>query len=426
LPELQALCFEKVVSSSLDGPVVVFVTSKDKARVFGGSLTAKGVPNAIYTSESLPSQRVETLKQIESGTLKVVVATSAMSVGVDISRVRAVIHYGLPFSLIDFIQESGRGGRDGQKASSFIFMLEGDETTDGALNGFIKGESCRRAIISEFLDGEAYFCVQNSDAAYCDICLKSTSMVTDEQVPKKDDRRPSDRSITALTAVSASVVSKGSDLTKVATASQKQSNSAGSGIKRSLDRPKLSAKKSCVLPSLFLSHAAAKKQQVSLIRSKTEDVVGVIGLAKTSGCVVCLSEGKKEKHGLQQCPTISSKRFCLKCLGVDHSRSQCAFKKVNGCFRCALPGKINGVSIHPNGYGMTCDSGLEDVVLPLAWIGWRNDRFKKTLTKMTGNAKINSDAEFFSWAMVTDSETGLSNAVTLAIRVYNQLQDIYL
>ena len=49
-------------------------------------------------------------------------ATNALGVGVNIPDVRLVIHAGLPRSLRDFAQESGRGGRDGGDCRSVVVI----------------------------------------------------------------------------------------------------------------------------------------------------------------------------------------------------------------------------------------------------------------------------------------------------------------
>ena len=53
--------------------------------------------------------------------LRVVFATMALGMGVDFKNLDYIIHYGAPRSLKDYIQESGRAGRDHQQSRSRIY-----------------------------------------------------------------------------------------------------------------------------------------------------------------------------------------------------------------------------------------------------------------------------------------------------------------
>ena len=56
-----------------------------------------------------------------SGTKRVVIATSALSMGVNFLDVKYVIMYGTPRNLLDFHQRAGRAGRDGTLAHTVLF-----------------------------------------------------------------------------------------------------------------------------------------------------------------------------------------------------------------------------------------------------------------------------------------------------------------
>ncbi|RMJ20764.1 hypothetical protein PHISP_08366, partial [Aspergillus sp. HF37] len=58
---------------------------------------------------------------------QVVVATSALGMGVDIPDIRSIIHVGRPRTLLDYAQESGRVGRDGQASEAIIIQPVGHE-----------------------------------------------------------------------------------------------------------------------------------------------------------------------------------------------------------------------------------------------------------------------------------------------------------
>ena len=49
-----------------------------------------------------------------------IVATAALGAGVDIPDIRGVVYISLPKSLRDFVQESGRSGRNGFRSTSIV------------------------------------------------------------------------------------------------------------------------------------------------------------------------------------------------------------------------------------------------------------------------------------------------------------------
>ena len=55
------------------------------------------------------------------GNIRVVFATVALGMGVNLANVNTVVHYGAPRSLEDYFQESGRGGRTGGQAFSTVY-----------------------------------------------------------------------------------------------------------------------------------------------------------------------------------------------------------------------------------------------------------------------------------------------------------------
>ena len=63
---------------------------------------------------------LESLTQSD-GIVRVVFATVALGMGVNLRDVNTIIHYGGPQSIDDYFQESGRGGRSGQSARSIVF-----------------------------------------------------------------------------------------------------------------------------------------------------------------------------------------------------------------------------------------------------------------------------------------------------------------
>lgn len=58
---------------------------------------------------------------VPNGVVRVVFATVALGMGIDLRDVNTVIHYGAPQSVEDYFQESGRGGRSGEEAISTVY-----------------------------------------------------------------------------------------------------------------------------------------------------------------------------------------------------------------------------------------------------------------------------------------------------------------
>jgi len=113
----------------------------------------------------------------------VLVATSLLGVGIDVPRVRNIWHFGMPWSLISYVQESGRGGRGGLKAFSHLLTWEKEidsppptlEYTEGDLRKWVpRKDECRRTLIGQVLDGNTTSCVQLTSPNLCDNCRRES------------------------------------------------------------------------------------------------------------------------------------------------------------------------------------------------------------------------------------------------------------
>ena len=58
--------------------------------------------------------------------LRIVVATIAFGMGIDCPDVRQIIHWGVPEDAEMYVQETGRGGRDGELSCALLFYGTSD------------------------------------------------------------------------------------------------------------------------------------------------------------------------------------------------------------------------------------------------------------------------------------------------------------
>ena len=108
-----------------------------------------------------------------------VLATIAFGLGVDISDVDEVIHYGPSHSVWSFWQEMGRAGRDGRFASSTVYCVRShlkncDDDMKTLMNGVLSGSvlCMRRHILNSLLvEGMTMDIPAHNDCKLkCDLC----------------------------------------------------------------------------------------------------------------------------------------------------------------------------------------------------------------------------------------------------------------
>ncbi|KAJ9655822.1 hypothetical protein H2201_008717 [Coniosporium apollinis] len=60
------------------------------------------------------------LEDFRTGKRRVIMATNALGIGIDIPDIRCIVHADRPRTLLDYAQESGRAGRDGRRSEAIV------------------------------------------------------------------------------------------------------------------------------------------------------------------------------------------------------------------------------------------------------------------------------------------------------------------
>ena len=137
----------------------------------------------MYHAGTIPRIKNVILSSLSEthGVVRVVIATVALGMGVDLRDIRMIVHYGAPTTIEDYFQESGRGGRGGQQAKSVIYWKPSDvphchkpklsakDWEVELMRRYLENNAtCRRTWLLRHFDGSL---THSSDPLYCcDIC----------------------------------------------------------------------------------------------------------------------------------------------------------------------------------------------------------------------------------------------------------------
>jgi superfamily II DNA helicase RecQ len=132
------------------------------------------------------------------GKMRVVFASVAMGMGIDLQGVNTIIHYGAPSSIEDYFQASGRGGRSGDSAQSIVYWTPVDcpmrkepstlhhkEVND--IRRYLENTSvCRRKWLLDYFDPKNSK-PEDNPTVCCDVCA---AKIASQQTPPTSNTTP--------------------------------------------------------------------------------------------------------------------------------------------------------------------------------------------------------------------------------------------
>lgn len=108
------------------GKVIIYCNTVKRVKQLAKHLKKKGFP--VDSFYGACEKKAERLQRFASGDVRVMVATNAFGLGVNIPDIRLVIHHSPSIGLDEYVQEAGRAGRDGESAKAVLLWHPYDFT----------------------------------------------------------------------------------------------------------------------------------------------------------------------------------------------------------------------------------------------------------------------------------------------------------
>ncbi len=102
--------------SNIRGQGIIYVRSRKNTREIAQLLVKNKISAEFYHAGLSRELREQKQNDWMSGRVRIIAATNAFGMGIDKEDVRFVIHWDIPDSIESYFQESGRAGRDNEKA----------------------------------------------------------------------------------------------------------------------------------------------------------------------------------------------------------------------------------------------------------------------------------------------------------------------
>jgi ATP-dependent DNA helicase RecQ len=107
-------------------PAIVYVNSRNKTVQIAAFLNANNFKSSFYHAGLSTSEKKNSFENWMTEKTPIIVATNAFGMGIDKANVGIVIHLDLPGSIENYVQETGRAGRNNKKSFAVLLFNKSD------------------------------------------------------------------------------------------------------------------------------------------------------------------------------------------------------------------------------------------------------------------------------------------------------------
>ncbi len=109
-----------------NAPAIVYVNSRKRTREISGYLNHNGFKSTYYHGGLTVTEKEVAYTNWMNNDTPIIVATNAFGMGIDRADVQLVIHYDIPYSIENYVQETGRAGRNQEKSYAIALTNKSD------------------------------------------------------------------------------------------------------------------------------------------------------------------------------------------------------------------------------------------------------------------------------------------------------------
>jgi ATP-dependent DNA helicase RecQ len=117
---------EHIAATDEPGGVIVYAATRNTTEEIRDFLNHQGMRAEAFHAGLDPGEKRDIIEAFVEGQVPVICATNAFGMGIDKENIRLVLHYQMPGSLENYIQEAGRAGRDLKPARCVLLYDQQD------------------------------------------------------------------------------------------------------------------------------------------------------------------------------------------------------------------------------------------------------------------------------------------------------------